>query len=110
VASTAAPSAFPHSTSPTPNAPPPTTSKTRRTLPSERTELSPAHEDAAGAHLSELEVQFLRVVSHTVPAEVASCIRMGVNIKVKNSFGRYCCLCMYSFLLHSDVNVYFRIY
>ncbi len=97
---------LPLSVSPIPNAPSPSTNKTRRTFPSERAELSPAHEDAAGAHLSELEVQFLRAVSHTVLAEVASCIRMGVNIKVKNSFGGYCCLCMYS--SHCDVRVRFR--
>eukprot|EP01032_Pedospumella_encystans_P007541 gene7541-9038_t len=74
--------------SPKPSAALTTSNKTRRTLPSERTELSPAHEDAEGAHLSELEVQFLRAVSHTVLSEAAACIRMGVNIKVKNSFGR----------------------
>jgi len=62
--------------------------KTRSSLPSERQELSPAHEDAQGSHLSELEAQYLRAVSHTVLPEVARCIRMGVDVKVKNSFGR----------------------
>lgn len=70
----------------------------RSLLPSERVDLSPAHEDAEGAHLSELEVQFLRAVSHTVLPEVARCIRMGVNIKVKNSFGRLFFLLLYSYL------------
>lgn len=63
--------------------------KTRSSLPSERQELSAAHEDAQGSHLSELETQYLRAVSHTVLNEIARCIRMGVDVKVKNSFGRY---------------------
>mmetsp|Transcript_12898 Transcript_12898/g.28835 ORF Transcript_12898/g.28835 Transcript_12898/m.28835 type:complete len:1467 (+) Transcript_12898:155-4555(+) len=46
------------------------------------------NEDSMGADLSALEVTFLRSVSHGDEAAVTRCVGQGVDVEVRNSFGR----------------------
>mmetsp|Transcript_20920 Transcript_20920/g.30132 ORF Transcript_20920/g.30132 Transcript_20920/m.30132 type:complete len:1207 (+) Transcript_20920:147-3767(+) len=45
-------------------------------------------EDVSGDNLSELELRFLRAASHSSVFQVQRCIAEGVNVNVKNAFGR----------------------
>lgn len=53
-----------------------------------RTKRGGGDDDAEGSHLSELEAQFLRAVSLTNLNMIAQCLRMKVNVHVKNGFDR----------------------